>query len=276
MPPDLLDVALGGHQVGHQEDVPDVDLQPLLVEGAHHLPDERLPRGLDAEDLSDFVNVVRYDPLRVDSIHCHDLPQIGARRLDEPLVALLDHGDACDPRDSLQLHVEDLVSQRKECGKVRVLHVHPDHLPSLVYLDIPLPRLYHLGDLLALCVSVEHRILAQVQLDPLGGVDLAVFDDVAYLREENLLRDLQRLLVGPSVLFVEVDVHRRRCGDLAGVDELHQPRKAERDVSLPDACEVEGPEGHLGAWLAYRLGRHDTGGLPRLDSRVVQGLLNPL
>src|SRR5437899_1387529 len=226
VPPDLLDVALGGHQVGHQEDVPDVDLQPLLVEGAHHLPDERLPRSLDAEDLSDFVNVVRYDPLRVDSIHGHDLPQLGSRRLDEPLVAFLDHGDACDPRDSLQLHVEDLVPQREECGKVRVLHVYPDYLSSLVYLDIPLPCLYHLRDLLGLCVSVQHRVLAQVQLDPLGGVDLAVLDDVPHLREENLLRDLQRLLVGGPVLFVEVDVHRRRRGDLAGVDELHQPRQA--------------------------------------------------
>src|SRR5881396_828779 len=88
--------------------------------------------------------------------------------------------------------------------------------------------------------------------------------------------DLQRLLVGGPVLFVEVDVHRRRRGDLAGVDELHQPRQAERDVPLPYTGEVEGPEGHLGAGLAYRLGRHDTGGLARLDSRVVQGLLNPL
>src|SRR2546430_13132292 len=72
-----------------------------------------------------------------------------------------------------------------------------------------------------------YTTLFRSQLDPLGGVDLAVLDDVPHLREENLLRDLQRLLVGGPVLFVEVDVHRRLRRDLARVDDF-QDRKSTR------------------------------------------------
>ena len=58
VPAYLLEVALRGHQVGDEEDVPDVHLEPLFVERAHDLPDECGARRLDAEHLGDLVDVV--------------------------------------------------------------------------------------------------------------------------------------------------------------------------------------------------------------------------
>ena len=203
---------------------------------------------------------------------CDDLGQVRARGLDDPLVVLLDDGDAGDAGDALELHVHQLVPEGEEGREVGVLHVDPDDLPALLELGVPLAGLHRLGDVLGLYVPLREHRLVEVELDALGRVDLAVVDDVPDPREEDVVGDLHGLLLGVLVPLVEVDVHGGLGGDLPGVDELHEPRKTQCDVPLLHSCEVEGPERHLRARLAYRLGRDYARGLSRLHGRVVYRL----
>src|SRR5271157_69480 len=137
VPSDLLYVALRGHQVAYEEDVADVDLEPLLVQRAHDLPHQGGPGGLDAQHLGDLVDVVGVDPRGVDPLHGDDLAEVRAGGLDEPFLPLLHHGHPGDPWNPLELHVQDLVPEGEQHREVRILHVDPDYLP-LLDLDLPL------------------------------------------------------------------------------------------------------------------------------------------
>ena len=81
--------------------------------------------------------------------------------------------------------------------------------------------------------------------------------DVGDRGDLDLERDLLDPVVVAAVLLLDVDGHHRGRRDAPRVDELDEPREAERHVHLGDAGVVERPQRHLRARLADRLGGDD-------------------
>src|SRR5437879_4727412 len=60
--PDRLHIPVVRHHVRDEHDVPDIHGEPLFLKGVVGLVHNRVPRGLDAEDLVDLLNRVRGRP----------------------------------------------------------------------------------------------------------------------------------------------------------------------------------------------------------------------
>mmetsp|Transcript_95530 Transcript_95530/g.270215 ORF Transcript_95530/g.270215 Transcript_95530/m.270215 type:complete len:322 (-) Transcript_95530:3304-4269(-) len=73
-------------------------------------------------------------------------------------------------------------------------------------------------------------------------------------------------LLALAEIAVEVNTERRRLHRFRDIDELLQPRYAERYVFSADAGEMESVQGHLCCWLADALRSHDADHLARVDA----------
>jgi len=144
---DGLDLAVARHEVGERDEVALVDVDAVDVQDHLDLLNDGLPGRLDAQVLLHLNAVVGEGARVVDELVRQDFLQVGAVRLQEPLLGGLDaavlgqvppavllHEDLLDIGDSLKLEVlEQLVLDGLEhlhllvLGDARLLEAQTDH-----------------------------------------------------------------------------------------------------------------------------------------------------
>src|SRR5438128_328540 len=138
------------HHVRDEHDVTDIHGEPLFLEGVVGLVHNRVPRGLDAEDLVDLLNRVRGRLRGIDVGQLEDLREVRALGIDHVALASLPDDCPRDPVDPFDLHRSDLFDEALEFLEGRLARFHDEgarpllHVPHLALHFLDLAELLHL------------------------------------------------------------------------------------------------------------------------------------
>src|SRR5947209_3733683 len=282
VPADRLHVPVVRHHVRDEHDVPDVHGEALLLERVVRLVDDRVPSGLDPQDLVNLLDRIRRGPRGVDVRELENLREVRAFRVDDVAFPSLLDDRPRDPVDAFDLHCADLLDESLEFlerGLARLddqgpglpLHV-PDLALDLLGLAEFLEPLLELGPRDA---PRLHAVVVRKREDPHVHEVRLDRRDVLEGCHLDLRRDLAHLLE-VAVARLDVQLHDRGGGDAPSIDDLDESRQAEGDVHLRDAGVVKRPHGHLGPGFTDRLRGHDPGRFVRIDHVEVELLADLL
>src|SRR5256885_16487656 len=111
VPADRLHVPVVRHHVGDGHDVPDVHGEALLLERVVRLVDDRVPSGLDPQDLVNLLDRIRRGPRGVDVRELENLREVRAFRVDDVAFPSLLDDRSRDPIDAFDLNFPDLLDE---------------------------------------------------------------------------------------------------------------------------------------------------------------------
>ena len=101
MPTYGLDVAVVGHQIGNEHDVPDVHRQTLFAQGSGCLVDAGVPGSPPTQYVVYLLDGVGRSPLSVHMLLRQHLPEVGACGVDDVLATLVPQDGPLDTVQAL-------------------------------------------------------------------------------------------------------------------------------------------------------------------------------
>src|SRR6266581_1115827 len=206
--PHLQHITRRGHHIRDKHHMPNINIQPLLLQHTQRLLDNDIPRCLYPEYDSGLVNVIAHSPGRIHSRNLQSESETRALSPDNPFALLLNHQRTLHSRNTLDMGNRQLPGEPSELGNLKILSL--DLHRIRFNLNISVRESQCLPDLLNRNLPLPHRLRIQLNINPHpSNIRLKGTRDISQSSMSQERRNLLSLLPARTMLRFQKDCHVR-------------------------------------------------------------------
>src|SRR5881396_2924708 len=188
--------------------MPNINIQPLLLQHTQRLLDDNIPGCFYSENDSGLVNVIAHSPGRIHSRNLQSESETRALSPDNPFTLLLNHQRTLHSWNTLDMGDRQFPGEPSELGNLKILSL--DLHRIRLNLNIRIRQSQCLPDLLNRNLPLPHRLRIQLNINPHpSNIRLEGTRDVSQSSMSQERRNLLGLLPARTMLRFQKDGHVR-------------------------------------------------------------------